>query len=256
MECTASVSAADELFALVDPFDGNCPTDQDFEAEVFDLLDGIDDPNWMLDFDTSDLPLGMTPLRERCGSNDNASTKSGGQEDAPKGGGVSTLVSADSNLTENCVAELPVHQMIKGEGQGENFVPKGLPPIQVVPKKRKRELDDENDAAMDAAAAQLEEALARLEQENKNLIGCFVTLGQQMQTMMAENQQMKQVLAICNKTLNGGSAHSNKQAKAGFAVSDRPSPHDSCQANARQEAAVSPTMQLLAQVALSALQGS
>lgn len=121
---------------------------------------------------------------------------------------------------------------LEGEGQGENFVPWAQNVQGIVEKKRKRVSSrDAEDAKLDEAARKLEAALDKLERDNKQLMSCFVTLGEQMKTMMNENKQLKSVLACYNDGMNGR----------------QNAPSKSCHHKAEN---ISPTVQLLAQVAL------
>lgn len=105
-------------------------------------------------------------------------------------------------------------------------------------KKRKRTQAD--DDADDATAARLEAELASLQHDNRQLVDCFVTLGEQMQSMLSENKHMRNLLTILNKGLNRGYGNAPPPSPWG-AASDVSSPEG--------PSSMSPTVQMLAQFA-------
>lgn len=129
------------------------------------------------------------------------------------------------------------------EGSGENF--------QMVAslsrgKKRRRtseptHRDDIDDAALDRAASRLEMELSKLESDNKQLISCFVTLGEQVQSMMNENNQMRSVISFANEGTSENCAPTLKALKASFNKSVQ---------DPLAMAEISPTVRFLAELAL------
>lgn len=138
---------------------------------------------------------------------------------------------------------IPSTAALMSEGSGENF--------QMVAslsrgKKRRRtseptHRDDIDDAALDRAASRLEMELSKLESDNKQLISCFVTLGEQVQSMMNENNQMRSVISFANEGTSENCAPTLKALKASFNKSVQ---------DPLAMAEISPTVRFLAELAL------
>ena len=125
-----------------------------------------------------------------------------------------------------------------GEGQGDNFIAGAKNVQKIAPKKRKRECcPDVADADLDATAERLEADLKKLEQENKKLVTCFLTLGEQMKSMMAENDQLRGVL----NSFSGGAVSG---------IDSKKSSKTQAEMKSEKSSTISPTVQLLAQVAM------
>mmetsp|Transcript_29761 Transcript_29761/g.70968 ORF Transcript_29761/g.70968 Transcript_29761/m.70968 type:complete len:234 (-) Transcript_29761:118-819(-) len=225
-----SGSACEDLLCF-DPFDVDCPAPIDFCDGNFDLLFNPEDFGGLETAAVFDSSFG------EHGSSSNEANKCSFPEES-KDPQVSTCATDFS---------LQVRQL-KGEGQGENFLPQlqniTLPACS---KKRKRSssMQEVEDAAVEDSIQQLEAQLRKLEEENQKMIKDFVTIGDQMQNMMSENQQLKAVLTIYNNTLN--SSIKSMQSNSSSRVESATGTHLEDSAS---ETAVSPAVQFLAQVAM------
>jgi hypothetical protein len=101
---------------------------------------------------------------------------------------------------------------------------------------------DVDDAHLDKVADRLEMELSRLESDNKQLISCFVTLGEQIQGMKNENNQMSSVISFCNEQV------ADTEDNPAFKLFKRS--FDASMRDPVALAGISPTVRFLAELAL------